>query len=130
MRKIGVLSIIALTAILGLIPRDRSAPAQAPGLLPDNTLSFRMVFGERQQRLADYSGSVTLDQGKVVNVMPWRLFHEDSVNPSGTWKVHVKRMQFENQPKNPRVLDTTEGVFNFVPAGMTVTVEAPPTAVA
>ena len=92
MRRIGMLSIIALIAILALIPRDRSAPMQAPGPLPDKTLSFRIVFGERQERLEDYSGSLTLSQGKVVNVMPWRLFQEDTVNPDGTWKVHVKRI--------------------------------------
>src|SRR5271157_1192885 len=130
MRRISVLAIIALIAILALIPRDRSAPMQAPGPLPDKTLTFRIVFGERQERLEDYSGSLTLDEGKVVNVMAWRLFQEDTVNPDGTWKVHVKHMQFENQPKDPRPLDTSEGIANFVPAGVTVTVEAPPTAIA
>lgn len=130
MRRIGMFSIIALIAILALIPRDRSAPMQAPGPLPDKTLSFRIVFGERQERLEDYSGSLTLNAGKVVNVMPWRLFQEDSVNPDGTWKVHVKRLRFENQPKDLRPLNTSESVFNYVPAGVTVTVEAPPTAIA
>src|SRR5271157_35412 len=130
MRRIGVLSIIALIAILALIPRDRSAPTQSPGPLPDKTLSFRIVFGERQERLEDYSGSLTLNQGKVVKVMPWRLFKEDGVNLDGTWKVHVKRMEFENQPKDPHPLDTSEEIVNFVPAGVTVTVEAPPTAIA
>ena len=104
MRKIGMLSIIALLAILALIPRDRSAPVQAPGPLPDKTLSFRIVFGEKQERLEDYSGSLTLIEGKVVNVMPWRLFKEDTVNPDGTWKVHIKRMLFENQPDDPHPL--------------------------
>jgi len=130
MRRIGMLSIIALTAILALIPRDRSAPMQAPGRLPEKTLSFRIIFGERQQRLEDCSGSLTLNQGRVVKVMPWRLFKEDTVNPDGTWKVHVKRMEFENQPKDPHPLDTSEDITNFVPAGVTVTVEAPPTAIA
>ena len=129
MRRIGTLSMIALIAVLALIPRDRSAPALAPGPLPDKTLSFRIIFGERQERLEDYSGSLTLNQGKVVNVMPWRLFKEDGVSPDGTWKVHVKRMEFENQPKDPHPLDTSEDIVNFVPAGVTVTVEAPPTAI-
>jgi len=128
MRRIGIISIISLIAILALIPRDRSAPMQAPGPLSDKTLSFRIVFGERQERLEDYSGSLTLNQGKVVNVMPWRLFKEDTVNPDATWKVHVKHFQFENQPKDPRPLDTSEDIANFVPAGVTVTVEAAPTA--
>ncbi|MGO8789772.1 MAG: hypothetical protein ACLQVL_20630 [Terriglobia bacterium] len=128
MRKIGAISIIAFIGILALIPRDRSTPIQASAPLPDKTLSFRIVFGERQERLADYSGSVTLDAGKVVTVMPWRLFKEDAVNSDGSWKVHIKHIQFENQPDSPRPLDTAERVVNFVPAGVTVTVEAPPTA--
>ena len=80
MRKIGMLSIIAIIAILVLIPRHQSAPMQSPGLLIDKTLSFRIVFGERQERLEDYSGSLTLSEGKVVNVMPWRLFQEMEEN--------------------------------------------------
>ena len=130
MRKIGMASFIALIGILALIPRDRSAPAQTPGPLPDKTLSFRIVFGERQERPEDYSGSLALNQGKVVNIMPWRLFKEDRVNPDGSWKVHVKHLQFENQPDAPEPLDTTERVLNYVPAGVMATVEAPPTAIA
>ena len=67
-----MLSVVALSALLALIPRDRPAPMQAPGALTDKTLSFRIVFGERQERVEDYSGSLTLSQGKVVNVLPWR----------------------------------------------------------
>jgi len=130
MRKIGMLSVIAIGAILAVIPRDRSAPAQAPGQMPDKALSFRIVFGERQERLEDYSGSLTLNQGKVVNLMPWRLFEQDMVNPDGTWKVHVKHLRFENQPDVPQFLDTTERVLNYVPAGVTATVEAPLSAIA
>src|SRR5271157_1786180 len=130
MRRIGVLSIIALIAILALIPRDRSAPTQSPGPLPDKTLTFRIVFGERQERLEDYSGSLTLSQGKVVNIMPWRFFRDDTVSPEGTWKLLIKRIAFENQPDDPHLINTSEGVLNYVPAGVTVTVEAPPTAMA
>ncbi len=130
MRRIGVLSFIALTAVLALIPRQRPAQTEAPGPLPDKTLSLRIVFGERQERLEDYSGSLTLDQGKVVTVSPWRLFKEDRVNSDRSWTLHVKRIQFENQPNDPRPLDTSEAVLNFVPAGVTVVVAAPPEAMA
>jgi hypothetical protein len=101
---------------------------QAPGALPDRTLSFRMVFGEKQERMEGFSGSVKLSQGKVVNVVPWRFFKDDAVNPDGTWKLQIKRIAFENQPADPRNLNTSEGVSNYVPEGVTVTVEAPPTA--
>ncbi len=55
MRRIGVLSFIALTAVLVLIPRQRPAQTEAPGPLPDKALSFRIVFGERQERLGSSS---------------------------------------------------------------------------
>jgi hypothetical protein len=130
MRRIGMLSFIAFIGIVALIPRDRSAPMPAPGPLVDKALTFRIVFGERQEGLKDYSGSLTLSQGKVVNIMPWRFFREDTLSPQGTWKLHIKRIAFENQPDDPHLINTSEGVLNYVPAGLTVTVEAPPTAMA
>ena len=99
MRKIGAASFIALIGILALIPRDRSAPAQAPGPLPDKTLSFRIVFGERQERPEDYSGSLALNQGKVVNIMPWRLFKEDSGEPR--WHHGRRTSNTSNLKTNP-----------------------------
>jgi len=50
MRRMGVLTIILLIAALGLIPWERSASI-APSAVPnDRTLSFRVVFGEKQVR--------------------------------------------------------------------------------
>ena len=128
MRKLGWLSIVALVAIAASNPRVRPAPAQSPGPLPEKTLSFRILFGEKQERATDYSGSLALSEGKVVNVLPWRLFGDDAANPDGSWRVRVKRIRFENQPDNPQPMDTTEEVLNYVPAGVEVTVEAPLTA--
>jgi len=128
MRKAVWLLAVAPLAILALIPRDRSAPMPVPGPMPDKSLTFRIVFGERQDQAEDYTGSLTLTEGKVANIVPWRLFGQDSVNPDGSWKAHVKRIRFENQPDDGQPMEPTEGVFNYVPSGVTVTVEAPPSA--
>ncbi len=128
MRRIVVFTMLALAAVLAAIPRDTSAPLEPPAPPTDETLSFRITFGQRQERLEDYSGSLTLDQGKVTNAMSWRLFNEDGVTPNATWKVHVKRLRFENQPDDPEPMGTSEQALNYVPAGVTVTVLAPPTA--
>ena len=130
MRTVSITLILGLAAIVALTPREPSAPMPSPGRLPEKSMSFRIIFGERQVRQEDYSGSLTLTQGHVLHVTPWRLFGDDSTNPNGSWKVHIKRISFENQPEDPRPMDTAEGVLNYVPAGVTVTVEAPPTATA
>ncbi len=128
MRRTAVFILLAIVAVLAAVPRDRSAPLEPPAPPTDEARSFRIVFGEKQERLEDYSGSLKLDQGKVVNTTPWRLFDQDSVTPDGTWKLHIKRIRFENQPDDPREMDTFEQVLNYVPAGVTATVLAPPTA--
>jgi hypothetical protein len=130
MRKLGMLSVVALGAIFLLISLDHPAPLPAAGPPSDKTISFRIVFGEKQQRREDDSGSLALNEGRVISVTPWRLYGEDLVNPDGSWKVHVKLISFENQPDAPRPMDTSDAVLNYVPAGVTVTVEAPPTATA
>jgi hypothetical protein len=125
MRKAVLFPAFAVIAMIALIPRNHLKTMQAPGPPRATQLTFRIAFGERQERAEDYSGSVTLNEGEVVGVTPWRLFGEDSVDPAGAWKVHVKHMRFENQPDAPQPMDTTAGIFNYVPAGATVTVNAP-----
>ena len=92
---------------------------------PAKELSFRVVFGLKRQAPIDYSGSVTLSEGKVVRVEPWRFFGEDGIEEGARWKLTIKTAAFENQPDKP----TQGGVKNTVPAGMVVTAEAPPSAV-
>ena len=108
----------------------KSAPAQAPAARADNAFSFRIVFGETQGRAEDYSGSISLTQGKVVEITPWRFFGGDALEGSSGWKLNIKSHNFENQPDEPRPIATPGGFQNFVPAGVVVTVDAPMTATA
>ncbi len=100
-------------------------PASA---LASNTMSFRVVFGEKQERGDDYSGSITLSQGEVVNLEPWRFFDGNVLEGDHAWKLQIKRIRFENQPDMPTPMNTTEPTLNYVPAGLVVTVKAPPMA--
>ncbi len=129
MRKTLLLSMSVIVVLLSL-RRNQSAPIQAPAVPADNTISFRIVFGEKQERTEDYSGSVSLTEGRVVNLTPWRFFDGNALEGNSGWKLQIKRIAFENQPDQPRPMDTTEQALNLVPAGVVVTVEAPITATA
>jgi len=134
MKKTLTLTIFTATAIF--IGRNwiQSAPLQS-GAPPAAQTSFRVVFGALQERGADYSGSVSISDGKVVSVAPWRFFGGDAVQGSGTWKLTIKRSVLETQPDQPRALTSQGQIPILVPAGVTVTLEeqdalAPPLSVA
>src|SRR5204862_7789156 len=90
-------------------------------------VSFKVTFGYLQEVAYDYSGSVSVSQGKVVRVTPWRFLREDSVSGS-TWKLKLQRVTFENQPDMPRPIASPGQTQNIVPTGVVVTVDTPPTA--
>ncbi len=130
-RRLSVYAAATLAAVLVIVPRrNRSEPLQSPGSMPDKTFSFRIIFGDRQEHPEDYSGSVTLDQGKVLQVSPWRFFEDDEVKADGSWVLHTKRVHFENQPRAYFDPVSSVGILNVVPAGVTITVDAPPSATA
>ena len=45
----------------------RPAPVAAQGAPGEGPVSFRVVFGDRQETAWDYSGSVTLSEGKALH---------------------------------------------------------------
>ncbi|MFB3828987.1 MAG: DUF3604 domain-containing protein [Bryobacteraceae bacterium] len=91
-----------------------------------NEISFRVVFGLTRAAPIDYSGAVSLSEGKVLRVEPWRFFGGDAMEDGSRWKLTIKTAAFENQPDKP----TQGGVKNTVPAGIVVTAEAPLSAAA
>lgn len=107
-----------------------SPPVSAAPDLPRDAVGFRIVFGDKRDQPADYSGSISLSAGRVVRLTPWRFLAGDAIQGSNGWKLQVKRLRFENQPDKPIPLMTEPGATNIVPAGIVVTVEAPLTAVA
>lgn len=132
MRKAILLSIAVLIVFLQWIRWNSSSPINPPGDTPaDEELTFRIVFGEKQERPRDYSGSVSLTQGSVLGVTGWRLFGGNAVEGNKGWKLVLTRAAFENQPDAPNPLHTNDPPTppeNLVPAGVVITVEAPRTA--
>jgi len=125
------LLLLAPALFLGLLWMERnqsqSMHAQTTGGAPENRqVSFRIVFGELQESPEDYSGSVSLSAGKVVGLWPWRFFGQDALDGNRGWKLQIKRIAFENQPDMPRQMGVAGPTLNLVPAGVVVTVEAPP----
>jgi hypothetical protein len=130
MKKIIIAVAASLAVVLVSVKWMRSAPSQAPGVRQDNTITFRIVFGEKQERAEDYSGSISLSQGKIVSLKPWRFFGGDSLDGAAGWKLNVKYATFENEPDQPRPINYQGQTRNLIPEGVTVTVEAPSTATA
>jgi uncharacterized protein DUF3604 len=93
-------------------------------------VSFRVIFGDHADRPVDYSGTIRLSGGRVTSIDPWRFLDGDSVNGTTGWTLNLKNLRFENQPDKPRPMMTGPQVMNIVPAGLTITVEAPGTATA
>lgn len=102
----------------------------AAGALAQDPVSFKIVFGDKRDRAADYSGTIRLTSGKVVNIAPWRFYDGDAVDGTAGWKLNVKRSSFEDQPDNPTPMMTSPAPSNVVPEGVEVTVKAPATALA
>ncbi|MBI4874204.1 MAG: hypothetical protein HY822_06185, partial [Acidobacteria bacterium] len=107
----------------------RSAPVESAAPPAGGELTFQVVFGDNQDRPKDYSGSVTLTQGRLLRIQPWRFFGSDQVS-GNSWKLTTKYAVFENQPDLPRPMSTPGQTQNLVPAGVTITVEAPSSATA
>src|SRR5260370_14864082 len=130
MKKTFALLIAAIT--VALLSRNwiQSAPLQSVAAPAAGFTSFRIVFGEKQERSLDYSGSITLTDGKLVRLTPWRFFGSDAVQGLNQWKLTIKRTQFESQPDEPRPLSTPVQMPMLVPAGVILTVDAHGTAIA
>jgi hypothetical protein len=126
--KIALLALGAAPVLFLALHGTPPAPLEAQAAPAGNAISFRIVFGEKQERPKDYSGSLSLSEGKVAAMTPWRFFGDDALTGQAEWKLHLKPANFENQPDRPRPLSTPGPVMNIVPAGVNVTVEAPDTA--
>ena len=128
MRNLLLFGLALAAAAAAALTWTQSTPAQPAGAPGDNTISFRMVLGETQQKPGDYSGTVSLSAGKVVRLAGWRFFKGDAVQGTSGWRLEIKRAAFENQPNDPTPLTAQGPVLNVIPAGVVATVEAPPSA--
>jgi hypothetical protein len=86
----------------------------------------RLTFGEKQERETDYSGTLSLSEGRFDELIPWNFFGDDEIRGAAGWKVATRRAPFENQPDQPQAMGTP-AVQNVVPKGITAVLDAPAT---
>src|SRR5260370_21768327 len=101
---------------------------QAPGIAPPAHQAIRITCGELQDRDTDYYGTLTLNEGRVAEIIPWRFFGGDRLDGSSSWTLHTRRANMENQPDDPRLISTPGANQNIVPKAISAVVEAPSTA--
>ncbi|HEV2445128.1 MAG TPA: hypothetical protein VGS58_04370, partial [Candidatus Sulfopaludibacter sp.] len=96
--------------------------------VPAARTAVRITFGERQELVTDYSGTLTLTEGRVTEIIPWRFFGNDQIESAAGWRLTTSRANMENQPDHPTPLTTPGQVQNIVPKGVTAVLDAPASA--
>ncbi|HEV1283964.1 MAG TPA: hypothetical protein VNU44_01600 [Bryobacteraceae bacterium] len=123
----------ALSAgLLGLLvyALGQNPPRQAAGAVPAPHLAIRILFGEKQERETDYSGSLTLSEGRVTGVIPWRFYGDDQIQGDNAWQVVTRRGNIEDQPDQPRPISTAGQNQNIVSKAVSAMLDAPQEATA
>lgn len=129
MRKTSpwILALFLLAASLSaLVLRQGPSISQASAQPADEGLTSILVLcGELQSAPRKYDGSVQLSQGRVVKLIPYRLFGDDAMVAPESWKLTTKRVVFENRSGRPTSLAGGGAPQNIVSAGIIAVVSAP-----
>ena len=128
MKRLILFVIVAtVVAFISLSP-GQNQPVRTTGTAPALRSAIRIAFGDRQERETDYSGTITLSQGSVIELIPWRFFGADAIDGQTGWKLVTRRSNFENQPDEPRPLSTAGADQNIVMKAVSAVLDAPSTA--
>jgi len=123
------LTVAALVGLAFLIYGPNRRPVlYAQTGAPTARAAVSITFGEKQERVTDYSGSIALTEGRVTELIPWRFFGEDALDGASGWKLVTRRGNYENQPDKPQPISTPGATQNIVPKGVTAVMDAPSTA--
>ncbi len=123
----GALAFLVFT--LAQTPPQRAVPSPA-GAAPAPRTAIRILFGEKQERETDYSGSLELSEGRVTGLIPWRFFGTDEIQNGNAWTLVTRRSAMEDQPDQPRPIATAGNSLNIVPKAVSAVIDAPPSATA
>ena len=78
-----------------------AAEFRAPLRRSSTPIAIRITFGEKQERETDYSGTITLSEGRLIELIPWRFFGNDRLNGPSSWTVHTRRANMKLSPTSP-----------------------------
>ena len=129
MKRWLAVAVVAASLLTFLVfSQQRPATQSAAGVLAAR-IALRITFGDKQQRETDYTGGLTMSEGRVAELLPWRFFADDHIESENKWKLTTRRANFENQPDRP-VPMSSPAAQNVVPKGITAVLDAPSSAVA
>src|SRR5258708_33114226 len=80
---------------------------QASGVAPPVHQAIRIAFGELQERETDYSGTLTLNEGRVAEIIPWRFFGGDRPGAPSFLTLYTPRRHMGEPPGGPPLNFTT-----------------------
>src|SRR6266849_5190920 len=123
-----VASVVVVAAIASSFHRNPVAQTRADE--PRARTAFRVTFGEKQERETDYTGTLSLSEGRVSELIPWRFFGEDKLAGENGWSLVTRRANMESQPDQPRPIATAGPTPNVVQKGISAVVVAPATTTA
>ena len=121
-------AVAACTLAFFVRSQQRTAVPRPAAAAPAAHTALRVTFGEKQERETDYSGALSLSDGRVAEIIPWRFFGDDQLQGGNGWKLGTRRANFENQPDKPIPLSTPGTAQNIVPKGITAVLDASPSA--
>src|ERR1700722_5466388 len=125
MRKLTLMAAtLAAFGVLGYLLAQNAQPRPA-GSSPPARIAVRIGFGERQDRETDYSGTISLSQGQIAELIAWRFFGGDQLDGVSGWTLVTRQADLENQPDHPRPLSAMAAVQNVVPKSVTAVLDAP-----
>lgn len=128
-RWLGLAAAAAALLWIFWSPARRPVTYAQTGVPPART-GITITFGEKQEATFDYSGNLSLSEGRVETLIPWRFFGGDALQGADGWKLVTRRGNFENQPDRPVPISTPGPVQNIIPKGVTAIVDAPPSSTA
>src|SRR5579871_2424137 len=125
MKRMSLLAFPAALIAFFTYVAAQNQPPRPAGAAPVARTAIRINFGERQDRETDYSGTISLTPGRVVELIPWRFFGADTVDGENGWKLVTRRANLENQPDQPRPLATAGADQNVVMKAVSAVLDAP-----
>src|ERR1035438_5410309 len=112
-------AVAACTLAFFVRSQQRTAVPRPAAAAPAAHTALRVTFGEKQERETDYSGALSLSDGRVAEIIPWRFFGDDQLQVGNGRKLGTRRENSETQPKKPIPLSTPGTAQNIVPKGIT-----------
>jgi hypothetical protein len=128
MRKpivVFLLLVVAATLAASRVKWRRPVAPQAAAAAAEEPVTILITFGYLRDAEKDYSGAVTATGGQIRKLEPWRFTQQDTITGTNSWKLNIKRINFENKPDQPLRIPNGGGgaARNIVPAGVFVTVD-------